>query len=55
MSDECMYWYWMKEWEHEFKRGAMGRAIICFELAMVYSPAVNDLWRPINKKERVSL
>lgn len=54
-DDESMYWYWMKEWEREFKRGAMGRAVICFELAMVYAPAVNDLWRPINKKEQVSL
>lgn len=50
-DDESMYWYWMKEWEREFKRGAMGRAVICFELAMVYAPAVNDLWRPINKSD----
>ncbi len=50
-DDESMYWYWMKEWEREFKRGAFGRAVICFELAMVYAPAVNDLWRPINKND----
>lgn len=48
-DDESMYWYWIKEWEREFKRGAMGRAVICFELAMVYAPAVNDLWRPLHK------